>query len=608
MKFFIILSSCRFLTVSLLIIKGMCGICGVIGPNAAEKAFEGLKNLEYRGYDSWGLAMPENGGFYLEKHVGKIGDSKLSISSAPSIALGHTRWATHGKVTEKNAHPHLSQNGKIAIVHNGIVENFEELKKNLVLKGYRFVSETDSEVIANLIEEKMVSGNDFAKAVRLAILELEGNYAIVALHLGENKLVCARNGSPLVMGIGNGEYFAASDATAFINRTNKAVFLDDQKMAVLSENFGILVFDLKSGKEEKTQIKELQWTFEQAKKGSYEHFMIKEISEQPNSMIASTEQPSENLGKFINLAKTSQKILFLGCGSSYHASLSASRFFSEIAKLDSRVFIASEFDLHSNFVDKNTLIIAVSQSGETADLLEAVKMAKQKGAAVACIVNVMDSSLMRISDCTLLMNAGPEICVLSTKSYTSQLALFFYISMCIAGKEKEAKNEISKACTIISGIISGQDGKLRKIASELRQKSDIFVIGRGAMYPSAMESALKIKEVSYIHAEGFAGGELKHGTIALIENGVPAIVLCDNDSRKLSLSNAIEMKSRGAMILGVDSENNEIYDHFIEVPDIGALNPAAKILPIQMLSYYLALERSLDPDKPRNLAKSVTVK
>lgn len=602
----------------------MCGIIGVIGQNAPQKAFEGLKALEYRGYDSWGIAAPasahaSNGSnrrkttesFYVEKHVGKIGESRLDSAPEASIALGHTRWATHGRVLEKNAHPHLSMRGKVAVVHNGIVENFSKLKKDLIARGFTFRSDTDSEVIANLIEESMGHGKTLEDAVRAAVLQTEGSYAIAVIGSEQNLIVCAKNGSPLVLGLmENGavnEFFVASDATAFISRTNKAVFLEDNQMVVLSPT-GVQVFSTLTGKKAPFKTKTLLWSAEQAGKNGFAHFMLKEISEQPQTILLASEQPTEMLTAFVDMAKKAEKIFLLGCGSSHHAAITGSYLFSGIAGIDARPVLASEFGLVSNFVDSTTLVIGITQSGETADLIGALKDARAKGAKIASIVNVMDSTVMRLSDCSLLMNAGPEICVLSTKSYTSQLSALFLIAHALVGKEADAKNLLRCASDAAGFVIGSHAKSLAGLAKKISSAKDIFVIGRGESFPSALEAALKIKEVSYIHAEGFAGAELKHGTIALIEEGTPAIVLSTPSAANLTLSNAIEMRSRGAFIIGVAPENSDAFDFFIEAPDCGAANPIIQVIPIQLLAYYLALERGCDVDHPKNLAKSVTVR
>ena len=584
----------------------MCGITGVFGTNASEKVFHGLKALEYRGYDSWGIAFPQKDSFFVKKEIGKIGSAKFSLSTSSTLAIGHTRWATHGNVSKKNAHPQFSNDKKIALVHNGIVENFEELKNKLISKGFSFFSDTDSEIIANLIQFNFKKRGSFEEAVRISLKEIEGGYAIVVLHLNENKLFCARNGSPLVLGFGENEFFVASDVSAFVSYTKKVLFLNDSELAVIDGE--VKVFSVDSGKEKKFSLKKINWDIEQAKKGEFKHFMTKEIFEQPETLKLAVEQPEKDVSKFVKLIKSSKKVFLVGCGTSYHSCLSAAYFFSSISNVMVECCIASEFSRVEKFVDKNSLVIAVSQSGETADLLEAIKNAKKNNAKVVSIVNVMGSSVMRISDCSLLMNAGPEICVLSTKSYTSQIAVFLLLAYAVIGKQEEAKRIILKTASSVNSLLKTADKKMKVLAKKLAKKNDIFVIGRHDAFPVALEAALKIKEVSYIHAEGFAGGELKHGTIALIDKGTPAIVISTPETRRLIVSNAIEMQSRGAFTIGFSSVENSNFDFNLVVPDVGFADAITRIVPIQLLAYYIAIEKNLDPDKPRNLAKSVTVK
>lgn len=586
----------------------MCGIIGFIGKNnAPQKVFSGLKRLEYRGYDSWGISFKSCNGIETIKKTGHISAPEKGVLNHNSYSsIGHTRWATHGKVSETNAHPHLSNNKEISIVHNGIVENFEELKKFLKEKGFFFETETDTEIIANLIEFNLRKTKDFFSAVRASLLELNGNYAIVAMHKNSFELVCARNGSPLVLGIGENEFFAASDITAFLPYTKKVIFLDDNEMAVLGKS--AKVFELKTGNEIQKNTEEITWSAEQAEKGNYEHFMLKEINEQKFSIKNSVNQPKEKIQKITQMIKDAKGIFFIGCGSSYHACVSSSYLFNNVAKMHVNVVLASEFGNYSDFVNEKTLVVAVSQSGETADLMDAVKTAKKHGAKIVSIVNVMGSSLMRASDETILMNAGPEICVLSTKSYTAQLAILLLLAYSVTGKCPVGKEIIQSTAEKVEEIIKKTAPNAKKLALKLKDKKDLFLIGRGLAFPSALEGALKIKEVSYIHAEGFAGAELKHGSIALIEKGVPVIVLSTDETRSLILSNAQEIKSRGGMLIGIDSKENKAFDYFLKVDEAGDANPVLMILPVQLLAYYLAVEKGLDPDKPRNLAKSVTVK
>ena len=587
----------------------MCGIIGYKGSrNANEVVVKGLKRLEYRGYDSWGIVAKEDSKFNVFKKVGKIGDFSFEDLNfkKTNAAIGHTRWATTGAVTQKNAHPHLSQNNKIAVVHNGIIENYQELREELIKKGYKFISETDTEVIPQYIQYFMDNGKDFFDATKAALKKTEGYFAIAAINKDSSDIIAARRGSPLVLGAGNEEFFVASDIPAFLEYTNKVIYLDDNEIAKINNE--IKIYDLKTEKEIKKEIKTINWTLEQAEKGNYPHFMLKEIVEQKETIKRAIEQPPELIKKVTEEIKKAYGVFFVGCGTSYHACVSTSYEFSEIAKKHVNVILASEFSNYRDFLTKNTLMIALSQSGETADLLDAVKTAKEKGVKVISVVNVMGSTLTRLADINIMMNSGPEICVLSTKSYTSQLAILLLLAYSAADRLDEGRELIEKAASHVDKLIEDNLKKLKGLAEKNKQQHDFFLIGRDLAYPSALEGALKIKEVSYIHAEGFAGGELKHGTIALIDKGTPTIVLSTDATRKLILANAEEIKSRGGYIIGIDSINNTAFDYFIRVPEVGAANPILMIIPIQILAYYLAVARGCDPDKPRNLAKSVTVK
>ena len=586
----------------------MCGITGVISDsNAPFKAFTGLKKLEYRGYDSWGIAFKSCDGIEIHKAVGRISaPEKGTLNHNSYASIAHTRWATHGKVTVENAHPHISNDKSIAIVHNGIMENYQEVKQHLKEKGFTFYSETDTEVLANLIQLKVAEKKSFMEGVRAALHEVEGSYAILALHNNSYELVAAKNGSPLALGIGNNELFAASDVAAFLPYTKTAVYLNDNEMALLGNE--LKVFDIKTGKEIQYRKKQILWTVEQAEKGNYNHFMAKEIAEQPLTIKKSIEQEKGKVEKVAGLIKKAKGVFFVGCGTSYHSCISSSYLFSNIAKMHVNVVLASEFRNYNEFLKPETLVIAVSQSGETADVIDAIKTAKSKGSKVVAIVNVMDSTIMRLSDEHLMMNAGPEICVLSTKSYTSQLSILSLLAYAVAGRLGEGRKLVEEAAKNAEETIKRNEPIAKEIAKKFSKARDFFLIGRDLAFPTALEGALKIKEVSYIHAEGFAGGELKHGTIALIEEGVPCIVLSTDETRPLIISNATEVKSRGGVIIGVDSKEDKIFDYFMKVDELGNANPITMILPIQLLAYHLALERNCDPDKPRNLAKSVTVK
>ena len=452
----------------------------------------------------------------------------------------------------------------------------------------------------------MANGDDFETAVRKTLLELEGYFAIVAMLQGSDKIIGARRGSPLVLGVGKDEFFLASDIPAFLEFTNKVVYLDDDEMVVINGDYNILNFQ--KNKEIKKQINEIEWSVEQAQKGEYPHFMLKEIHEQKFTVKQAIEHSPKLIKTVTDAIKNAYGVFFVGCGTSYHACVSSAYLFSKVAKKHVNVVLASEFRNYEHFLTDRTLMIAVSQSGETADLLDAVKVAKKHGVKIIAVVNVMGSTLMRLADHTILMNAGPEICVLSTKSYTSQIAIMLMLAYSVAGKFKQGKAILDKAAGLVESVIEQNEPKLKTLAKQLKDQHDFFLIGRDLAFPSALEGALKIKEVSYIHAEGFAGGELKHGTIALIDKGVPTIVLSTRETKKLILSNAMEIKSRGGYIIGIDEKNNSVFDAFIEVPSVGDADPILMIIPIQILAYYLALYKGCDPDKPRNLAKSVTVK
>ncbi len=586
----------------------MCGIIGYTGRRKASPIIlDGLKKLEYRGYDSAGIATL-SGGIHIKKDAGKIDEinSRLDFLDMPgNIGIGQTRWATHGMVTRENAHPHTDCSDGIAVVHNGIIENYQELKNSL--NGHKFSSDTDTEIIAHLIEEEMKNGNGFIEASKIAFKKLQGNYAILAINKNDGRMIASRRGSPLVIGVGEGEYYPASDIPAFLDWTKNVIYLYDDDFAILGENFEI--FNLEKDGRVKRNIDTVDWSAEQAKKGKFDHFMLKEISEQTDAIQRAIAQDEKMIEDISNEIKKAEGVFLVGCGSSYHACLTASYIFSEIAKLHVNVVLASEFKNYKHFLKDKTLVIPVSQSGETADVLEAVSIAKNHGCRIVSVVNVVGSSLHRNSYRSLLMNAGPEICVLSTKTYTSQVALLTLLAYSVAGKYENGKKELKNLYTLVYNLTSKNTREhIKELAKKLKNKEHLFTIGRGLEYSTSLEAALKIKEGSYIHAEGFAGGELKHGTIALIEKGTPCIVFTSQKHEKEILSNAMEIKSRGGEIIGIAPENNEIFDFFIKVPEVALLNSICQIIPIQILAYQLAILRGYDPDKPRNLAKSVTVK
>ncbi|HLD18714.1 MAG TPA: glutamine--fructose-6-phosphate transaminase (isomerizing) [Candidatus Nanoarchaeia archaeon] len=587
----------------------MCGIIGYKGHNdGVDLVLKGLKRLEYRGYDSWGIAGIKDESMKVMKLTGQIGKIKrddIPISPSP-VALGHTRWATHGGVTDYNAHPHLSKKGRFAVVHNGIIENFKELKDELISKNTKFVSDTDTEVISHLLEDARESSPNLKNALMKVLGRLEGGFAIVAVDRQTAEMAGARNGSPLVLGIGKEETFFASDVPAFLDSTRNVVYIDDGEAAIVDGE--VTIFNYTTGKEIKRSSEKISWSIEEAEKGNYPHFMLKEINEQGSTIKKAIEQDPELIEIATDMIKNAFGVFFVGAGTSLHACVSASYVFSEVAKKHVNVVSASEFRNYKDFLTDRTLMVAVSQSGETADLLDAVKVAKSKGVKILAIVNVMGSTLMRMADQSILMNSGPEICVLSTKTYTSQVAILLQLAYSVAGSAMEGKELILKAATATPKILSDSEPIAKELAKKIKNNHSMFLIGRDLAYPSALEGALKIKEVSYVHAEGFAGGDLKHGAIALIEKDVPVIVLVTKATKHLIESNAMEVKARGGYLIGVGAYSNEIYDSFFKVPSLGAADPLVMIPPIQLLAYYLALERGCDPDKPRNLAKSVTVK
>ena len=591
----------------------MCGIVGYIGKkNGAEVVFDGLKKLEYRGYDSWGIAVRTDKGLDVFKKTGKLGDlilRDLAPELKGDIAIGHTRWATHGGVTEINAHPHFSQGKKIAVVHNGIIENYQELREKLEKQGIKFQSQTDTEVVPHAIEIELNKGLTLKKAVEKVLSELEGNYALGIIDRESNVLIGARKGSPLVLGIGEGEFFLASDVPAFLKYASDVVFMDDLEM-VWIEDGKYTIASVIDGKEIDKKVTKITWSFEEAEKGGYPHFMIKEMSEQPMVIEKTIATSQAELEEAALMVKSAGNIYVIACGTALHAGMYGSYIFAKNNGINLRPISAAEFPYFAQFVTKNDLVIAVSQSGETADVLEAVKMAQKSGAKILAFVNVMGSTLMRTADYSIITKAGPEICVLSTKAYISQVALFIMLSYQLNGNVDEGKNVLRRIQADTKNILDKESlCKIKKVAISLSKKHDIYAIGRGINYPTALEACLKIKEVSYIHAEGYAGGDLKHGPIALVESGVPILVFVANDgSDKEIVSNAMEVKSRGGEVIGISFENNSIFDIFFPVADNGIYTGVSAILYGQILAYYIALEKELDPDKPRNLAKSVTVK
>jgi len=571
----------------------MCGILGYIGKrNGVPIVYDGLQRLSYRGYDSWGIAMQTDKGLLVEKRLGDISNAQINEFQS-TLAIGHTRWATHGGVTQGNAHPHTNMDGTIAVVHNGIIENYQELRDELRSKGYIFKSATDTEVVPHLIDYYLKQGKDFKTAFTMAVKRLEGNYALLATKQNDTRILFARNGSPLLVGVGNGEYFISSDIPSFLPHTRQVVQIEDGDIGEVSHNLTISHENAEVTRQPLT----VSWDIDVAKKGNFDHFMLKEIYDQTHTIRAALNQDQATIEKAKNTLRNASTIYLVGCGTSFNAGATSTYQFTARG-MNAQAVLASEFD--ATFVDKNTPIIAISQSGETADLLDAVKLAKRKGAPVISIVNVTTSTLARISDITIPLNSGPELAVASTKACTSQLAVLSLL----AG----AENEIEEAAKQAKQLIQETQPQMKELANSLQNTKNLFVLGRQALAQTAREAALKIKEVSYIHAEGMNAGELKHGTIALIEKGTPVIVLADDKTRTLTLSNAQEVQARGAFVIGVDSEPNSVYDVHIQLPKTKEGTPLLSLLPLQILAYYLAVARGLNPDKPRNLAKSVTVR
>jgi len=590
----------------------MCGIIAYKGKeNATSIVINGLKHLEYRGYDSWGIVYLNNQKAHLLKKVGKIGEFQgLNKLSNSSVAIGHTRWATHGKVSVVNSHPHFSSDKHIFVVHNGIVENYKELKEELIKKDHHFVSETDTEVIPHLIEEYR-KNNSFVASCEKTFRRLKGLFAIVVLDKETGEIIGTRKGSPLVMGIGDKGLFLASDVPAFLNKTNKVIFLDDGDMVHIIDAGTYKIKNLSSKKILKKKIDIIKWKQEEAEKGKYPHFMIKEIREIPEAIEKAVCQDNQKLSLIADLIKKSPNLFFVACGTAGHACLAGQYLFSSVGK-HTGFSAASEFKNFLPTLDKKTLLIAVSQSGETIDAIEAVKRAKEKGLKVLSLVNVMGSTLTRISDYVLMINAGSEKCVLATKSYLSQLSLIILLFYSIFNQSKKGEKDLKKISRQINQLLESKlfISKIKKLARKLSSTKHIYVIGRSYNFPTTLETALKIKEGCYIHTEAFAGGELKHGVIALIEKGTPCIIhLSKGEEEENTLINAMELKSRGAYIIGIGNKKQKDFDFFIEVPEVEEfLSPLVNIIPILLLSYYIALEKGIDPDKPRNLAKSVTVK
>jgi glucosamine--fructose-6-phosphate aminotransferase (isomerizing) len=590
----------------------MCGIIGFIGSQpAAPIVLEGLLKLEYRGYDSAGVASIGNGKLHLKKDAGKIEeiDKKHRLAKLPgNVAIAHTRWATHGGVCRENAHPHIDGAKQIAVVHNGIVENYRELRRMLEGKGHIFASDTDTEVIPHLIEDCLKTGGTLESAVLAAIQKLEGSYAFIVISAKEpDKMIAIRQDNPLVISIGNRGSFATSDILSLPDY-EQVFFPEDGELVTLSCQ-GVAFLNAK-GKPIEKKPSTLDLEKQVSDKGAYKHFMLKEIMEEPQAIRSAVMQDKQSFTQIAMDILRARQVVITACGSSRYAALVGRYLFSEVAQKFCDVVMASEFHYFSNSIDKNTLVIAVSQSGETADVTEGVKRSKANGAQVISIINKPGSILSRMSDGVIYLNCGPEIAVAATKSLISQLAIFHLLSFTMINQFDQAADNLKSISGELTKALAWNHQQLEKLAQRLKGRKDFYYIARGINFPIASEAALKLKEISYAHAEGLPAGELKHGTLALIEKGTPVIAICPNDyTFNETLSNAMEAKSRGAFIIGVSDKQDNLYDAWIKIPKVdNPFYPLVSIAPLHLFAYYLALKLGKDPDKPRNLAKSVTVK
>ena len=614
----------------------MCGIVAYIGNKDPKPIIlDGLERMEYRGYDSAGILLCNNFESQLTKIKGKVGslskilETKQQIST--HLGIGHTRWATHGIPDEKNAHPHISNSGKLHMVHNGIIENFDTIKKELSQRGYSFYSDTDSEVLVNLIDEIMVKENvKLSKAVQLALYQVVGAYGVVICDISDpSELVVARLGSPLAIGLGNESFYVGSDATPFLDHTRKVIYLDDNEMAVLSKSGKINIKNIVSDEPINPYVEELQWSLNSIQKGGFEHFMLKEIYEQPKAVSDTLRgrllvnqgkikinSLNEHKEKFLN----AKRIIIVACGTSWHAGLVGEYLLEYFIRIPVEVEYASEFRYRDPIIEKDDIVICISQSGETADTLAAIKIAKEKGAFIYGICNVVGSSISRETHSGIYTHAGPEIGVASTKAFSTQITILTLIALKLAELKKTIKREkllayqkeLSKIPEKIKQIIKSAP-EIEAIAKDYSDSQNCIYLGRGYNFPVALEGALKLKEISYIHAEGYPAAEMKHGPIALIDKNMPVIVIAPRKTNyEKVLSNIQEIKSRDGKIVAIVSEGDEtvasIANHVIEIPNVSeCLTPILATIPLQLLSYYIAIIRGCDVDQPRNLAKSVTV-
>ena len=613
----------------------MCGIVGYIGfREAFPIVIKGLKRLEYRGYDSAGVMLFDKGELKISKTKGKVADleqKSKEINTDGTIGMGHTRWATHGVPNDVNSHPHVSNSGNLAIIHNGIIENYDPLKKELIKRGYVFKSDTDTEVLVNLIEEVQKKDHlKLGKAVQIALNQVVGAYAICVFDKQKpDEIVVARLGSPIAIGVGENEYFIASDASPFIEYTSNAIYLEDEEMAIVRLHKPLKIRKIKDDSLVNPDIQELQMNLEQIEKGGYDHFMLKEIYEQPrvikdtyrgrllsNQGIIQMAGVEDNLEKFMN----AQRILIIACGTSWHAGLVAEYIFEEFTRIPVEVEYASEFRYRNPIINKGDVVIQISQSGETADTLAAIKLAKEKGAFVFGVCNVVGSSISRETHAGAYTHAGPEIGVASTKAFTTQITVLTLIALRLAKAKGTMNNsdfhrylqELELIPEKVQEALQTNE-KAKEIAAVFKDSTNCLYLGRGYNFPVALEGALKLKEISYIHAEGYPAAEMKHGPIALIDEHMPVIVIAPRQGHyDKVVSNIQEIKSRSGRIIAVvtkgDTQVRDLADYVIEIPDTAdALSPLLTTIPLQLLSYHIAVMRGCNVDQPRNLAKSVTV-
>ena len=588
----------------------MCGITGYIGEkDAAPVLLQALKRMEYRGYDSAGISTIHKDNVTIKKDIGRIDaiNEKIELGKAKGkIGVAHTRWATHGGVTKENAHPHLSCKQKIVLVHNGIIENYRQLFKELS-DNHEIKSETDSEVISHLIEEEYNKEKDPLKTLQNVSKKLNGSFALVVIFSDKkDEIYGVRKYAPLIVGIGEQENFISSDIVSFIDYTDNVIFLEDKEIVrVTSNSIEIINFDGDKISRDKTHV---AWEAADVSKEEFSHHTIKEIHEQSSTVQNALNQDDKEFEGFVKELTSGKNVFITGSGSSFHIALIFRKMLTKFIDSPVQAFLSSESEEYIESMNDNAILIPISQSGETADLLEVIRNVKDKRVTVLSIYNTVGSSLSRVSDFSLNLNCGPEIGVAATKSFTSQLAIVYKIIFKL-GNVKNGNEQIIELSNKIKDILS-KEKTLQEIIELLNESNDVYFLGRAIHHPIALEGALKLKELAYIHAEGMAAGEIKHGTLALVEEGTPAIIINPKDeSYNDTINNATEMKARGAKIIGISSEDNEVYDYWIEIPKVeNMLYPLIELVPLQLLAYYTAIRRKNNPDYPRNLAKSVTVK